>query len=53
MHAFLAQNPALLERQHPLARLLATATLERYAVNVYAGLDHILAVASKPEAGSA
>lgn len=48
LHTFLTENPALLERQHPLARLLAKATLRRKAANVYAGLDYILAVASKP-----
>ncbi len=49
LHTFLAQNPDLLKRQHALARLLANATLKRKAVNVYAGLDYILAAASKPE----
>ena len=48
LHDFLAANPRFLERLHPLARLLAKATLTRKAANVYAGLDYILAVAKKP-----
>lgn len=48
MHEFIAANPALLDRQHPVARLLAKATLHRTPANVYAGLDYILAVATRP-----
>ncbi len=48
LHAYLAANPSALERQHPLARLVARATLGRPAARVYAGLDYVLATAVKP-----
>ena len=48
LHEYLAANPEILHRQHPLARLLAKVTLRRRAANVYAGLDYILAAANKP-----
>ena len=49
LHNFLAANPAFLDRQHALAKLLAKAALKRRATNVYAGLDYVLAVARKPQ----
>ena len=49
LHEFLGANPDFLERQHPLARLFARATLTRKASNVYAGLDYVVADATKPE----
>lgn len=48
LHAYLASHRSFLDRQHPLARLLAKVTLRRSAANVYAGLDYVIAVASKP-----
>ena len=48
LHHYLGANPAFLERQHALARLLAKATLRRKAENVYAGLEYVLATARKP-----
>jgi ubiquinone/menaquinone biosynthesis C-methylase UbiE len=50
LHEFLAANPAFLRRQHPLARLLARATLMRPAASVYAGLDYVIGYAAKPGA---
>lgn len=54
LHDFLARNPAFLERQHPLTRLVAKATLKRRSEHVYAGLDYVLGYGArpvKPEAG--
>lgn len=48
LHASLADDPGILERQHPLARFFARATLKRPASRVYAGLDYVVAVAVKP-----
>jgi len=50
LHSFLATNPEFLQRQHPVARLLARTALKRTASTVYAGLDYILAVAGKSAA---
>ena len=48
LHDYLAANPAFLERQQLLARLLAKMTLRRSAEHVYAGLDYVIATAEKP-----
>lgn len=47
LHAFLAGNPDILERQHWLAGLLARTTLKRRASSAYAGLENVIAVAAK------
>lgn len=48
MHRYLAANPAFVDRQHPVARWLARVMLRRSPDTVYAGLDYVLAVATKP-----
>jgi ubiquinone/menaquinone biosynthesis C-methylase UbiE len=48
LHNYLARNTQLLDRQHPLARAFAKATLKRKPENVYAGLDYVIAAAVKP-----
>ena len=47
MHRYLAANPAFVDRQHPVARWLARTMLRQSPDEVYAGLDYVLAVATK------
>jgi ubiquinone/menaquinone biosynthesis C-methylase UbiE len=49
LHRFLAENPATLERLHPMARLPARLALRFEATSVYRGLDYVLASAVKPK----
>jgi len=49
LHHYMATEPAMLRRFHPLARLPYRMTLLFPADSVYAAYDYVLAVAEKPQ----
>lgn len=48
LHRFLASAPQRLERLHPVGRAVFRFVLARRPERIYAGLDYVLAVATKP-----
>jgi cyclopropane fatty-acyl-phospholipid synthase-like methyltransferase len=48
LHHYMATDPSMLRRFHPLARLPYRLTLKFDAASVYSAYDYVLAVAQKP-----